>query len=220
MIRSKLFVFCAFAAILVFAAAPAWADTLPVQNASFETTNPLNLSWFAGTYNQGPIPGWNTVGLSGSWQANTGEFSSIPDGKTIAYNNAGTISQDLTGIGVLSNDSYILSVFVGNRLDGIGVGNFTISLDAGSTTLCSFSGNSNTIAKGTFVDETCTYQSGSLIPPGDLTIVLSSSPNSQLFVDDVSVTTPEPSSLSLIAAGIGFLFFIARRRKLQLPVTA
>jgi len=223
MIRSNLFVSCAFAAILVLAAAPAWADSVSVANASFETTNTLSSYW-NGLYYQttapNAIPGWNSTGLSGSWQPTTVEFTSIPNGTTIAYTNAGTISQDLTGIGVLPNDTYTLSVFVGNRLDGYGMGSFTISLDAGSSTLCSFVGNSNNIAKGTFVDETCTYQSGSVIPPGDLTIVLSSSPNSQLFVDNVSVTTPEPGSLALLTAGIGFLFFVARRRKLQLPVTA
>jgi len=219
MIRSKLFVSCAFAAILVLAAAPAWADSVPVTNASFETTNPLSSSFSGGTYNLGPIPGWTTTGVSGSFQPNSTIFSAIPDGSTVGFANGGSISQTLTGNSLLANTSYTLSVFVGNRLDGYS-GSYTIALDAGSTTLCSFSGTSSTIKAGTFVDETCSYTSGSSVPAGDLSIILTDSHGAQLIVDNVTVTTPEPGSLALLTAGIGFLFFIARRRKLQLPVCA
>jgi len=218
MIRSKLLVSCAFAAILVLAAAPAWADSIPVTNASFESTGPLVPS-FSGPVNLGPIPGWTTTGVAGSWQPTTIEFSSLPGPITIAYTNGGSISQDL-GVSLAANTAYTLSVFVGDRLDSYGGGNYTISLDAGSTTLCTFSGDSSKIAKGTFVDETCTYQSGSVVPAGDLSILINGSSTGQVDVDNVSVVTPEPGSLALLTAGFGFLFFIARRRKLQLPVTA
>src|SRR6266404_493981 len=206
MTRSKLLVTCAFAAILVFAGAPAWADSIPVQNASFEITNSLDQPFSGGPYNLGPIPDWTTTGIAGSWQPNSLEFSSIPGGSTIAITNGGTISQILTGNSVLANTAYTLSVFVGDRLDGVN-GNYTIALDAGSTTLCTFSGNSASIKPGTFVNETCTYQSGSVVPVGDLSVVFSSQ-GTQLDIDKVSVATPEPGSLALLTAGIGFLFFV------------
>jgi hypothetical protein len=220
MTRSKLLVFCAFAALLVLAAVPAWADSVPVTNASFEAPTTLNLN-YNGPYNLGPIQGWTTTGTGGVWQPNTAIFTAIPDGQAIAYSNGGGFSQDLTGISAVSGDSYTLSVFVGNWLSGANTGNFTISLDAGSTTLCTFTGNSASIKAGTFMDETCTSPVLSSAPSGDLSIVLSGSPNAELFVDDVSVTaTPEPGSLALLAVGLGFLFFVARRRKLPIPVTA
>jgi len=218
MTRSKLFVSFAFAAVLVLAAAPAWADSVPVQNASFESTTAL-ISSSTGPYNLGPIPGWSTTGVSGSWQPNSTEWASLPDGITVGFTNGGTISQVL-GASLLQNTDYILSVFVGNRSDIYGGGNYTISLDAGSTVLCTFSGNSSTIAKGTFVDETCNYHSGSTVPAGNLSVVITGSQTGQVDVDNVSVVTPEPGSLALLSAGLGFLFFIARRRKLQLLVTA
>ena len=219
MIRSKFCFVLLIAGILALSGTSAWADSISVTNASFETTNPLSSSFSGGTYNLGPIPGWTTTGVSGSFQPNSSIFSAIPDSSTVAFANGGSISQTLTGNSLLANTSYTLSVFVGNRLDGYS-GSYTIALDAGATTLCTFSGTSSSIKPGTFVDETCSYTSGSTVPAGDLSIILTDSHGAQLIVDDVSVTTPEPGSLALLTAGIGFLFFIARRRKLQLPVCA
>jgi hypothetical protein len=154
----------------------------------------------------------------------------------VAFTNGGTISQTLTGDIVQPNTSYLLSVFVGNRLQGF-TGNYTISLDAGSTALCSFSGNSASITPGTFADETCSYQSGSVVPAGDLSLLFTSfspagacdnsadmSRCSQLDVDNVSVTTsvttPEPSSFALTGVGLfGLCLLLALRRKEVSPVT-
>src|ERR1700688_1987919 len=48
-------------------AAPAWADVVPVQNASFETFDPLVNSCSCGMYSIGSIPGWTiTGGVAGS----------------------------------------------------------------------------------------------------------------------------------------------------------
>src|SRR5260221_10492101 len=171
MIRSKLFIAFAFAAVLVLVGAPAWADSIPVTNASFATDSghPFTGSFSGGLYNTSGISGWSTtpVGTSGSFQPNSTEFTSIPGGfTTVGFTNGGTISQDLTGIGVLANTIYTLSVFVGNRMDTYGAGNYTISLDAGSSTLCTFSGSSSSanITPGTFTAETCSFTSGSAIP--------------------------------------------------------
>jgi hypothetical protein len=211
---------CSFLGILALISSPAWADNIPVQNASFETTNPLDQPFVGGPYNLGPIPGWNSTGVAGSWQPNSSEFSAIPDGNIVALTNGGSISQTLTGNPVLANTFYTLSVFVGNRLDGL-TANYTISLDAGATTLCTFSGNSSSITPGTFADETCTFSSGSTVPAGDLSVVFTGgSQTSQLDIDKVSVTTPEPGSLVLFAVGLAFLGAAAPRRKVQLPLPA
>jgi len=209
MIKSKLLVSCAFAAILVLAVAPAWADNIPVTNASFEAFNTLIYSSSAGSWNIGPIPGWTTTGVTGSFQPSSSEFSSIPGGSIVAFTNGGSISQDL-GVGLAANTSYTLSVFVGDRLDGAN-GNYTIALDAGSTTLCTFSGNSASITPGTWMDETCNYQSGSILTPGDLSVVFSSQ-GTQLDIDKVSVATPEPGSLALLAVGLLSLCVVLRRK--------
>jgi hypothetical protein len=215
--RFKLLLGCVFVGILALMSCPAWADNIPIQNASFEITNALNISLGGGPFNLGPIPDWNSSGVAGSWQPNSSRFSSIPDGSIVAYTNGGSISQTLTGNSVLADTFYTLSVFVGNRMDGF-TGNYTISLDAGTTTLCSFSSNSSSIAAGTFADETCTFQSGSTVPAGDLSVVFTSnSPGAQLDVDNVSVSTPEPGSLALVTAALLFLF-MALRRKAQLPL--
>src|SRR5438105_15284366 len=95
--RSKLFLNCSFVAILALVGSPAWADNIPVQNASFEITNPLDQPFGGGPFNLGPIPDWNSTGVAGSWQHNSSIFASIPDGSTIAFTIGGTISQTLTG---------------------------------------------------------------------------------------------------------------------------
>ena len=219
MFRTKMVLGCVFFTLLALVAAPTWADGIPIQNADFETFGPLILSDSGGIFNAWGIPGWTSTGgtATGSWQPNSTSFtSSLPSCCTVGYTNGGSISQTLAGVTVLADTSYTLSVFVGNRLQGF-TGDYTIALWAGSTTLCSFSGNSASITAGTFADETCTFQSGAVVPTGDLSIVLTSNGQpgviSQLDVDNVSVITPEPGSLALTALGLlcGCLVFAFRR---------
>jgi hypothetical protein len=138
----------------------------------------------------------------------------LPDGSIVAYSNGGSISQTLTA-SLTANTTYILSVFVGHRLDDFAA-NYTLSLYAGGTLLDSVSGNNGAIPLGTFADETLTFASGAAPPTGDLSIVLTSGAE-QVDFDNVSLTatataTPEPGSLSLLAAGLGLMALVFRRR--------
>jgi len=199
----------------------AWADGVPVANASFETTYPLTVSCGSGcAYNGGgAIPDWTVTGSGGSFQPSTTFFNlPLPGGPTdsiVAYSNGGTISQIL-GVTVQPDSTYTLSVYVGDRLDGE-VANYSIALDDGSTTLCSTPTASNgAIAPGTFEDVTLTCSTGATVAPGALTIVLTSA-GTQSDFDNVSlnvVQSPEPASYLLLLIGLGSMVVFFRSRRM------
>ena len=197
-------------------AAPAKADAVAIQNASFEITNPLTSTCGPGcAFNSGPIPDWTITGQGGSFQPNSAILNlPLPDGTIIAYSNGGTISQTLAA-SLTPNTTYTLSVDVGFRLNGaVDVTNYSIALFAGSTLLNSFSASNGIIPIGTFADETVTYTTGATVLPGDLSIVLTSD-GQQADFDNVRLTAstvPEPSSLSLLAGALGIMFLALRRR--------
>lgn len=145
----------------------------------------------------------------------------------MVFSNGGSISQTLAA-SVLPDSIYTLSVFVGDRKDGLYTNN-SINLIAGSTTLCTFSGSNASAspsAAGNFVDETCSFTSGATgLPPGNLSIVLTSGGQQTQF-DDVSLTVvsaPEPGSLALLSAGflcVGLLFTYLKRKQHLQPADA
>jgi len=204
----------------------AWGDAIPVQNASFEITNPLFVPC-AGTgcgYNFGPIPGWSMTGSSGSWApgSNSVYFGApLPAGSIVAYTNGGSISQVLTGVSLLPNTTYTLSVDVGRRFDVVAA-NYSISLTDGSNVFCTSGGSNASVTAGTFVDVTLTCATGASAPAGFLGIDLTGN-GRQIDFDNVklsvgAVSTPEPSVLALTFVGLlmGSLLFMRSRRNQSL----
>jgi hypothetical protein len=199
----------------------AWGDAIPIQNASFEATNPLLASCTgACAYNFGPIPGWSITGATGSFAPSSTYFSlPLPDGSIVAYTNGGSISQTLTGISLLPNSIYTLSVDIGRRFDVFAAG-YSLSLTDGSNVFCT-SGDSNaSVPAGTFVDVTLTCATGSSAPAGFLGIDLTGA-GRQIDFDNVqlsvvsAVSTPEPGALALTFVGLvmGGLLFLRFGRK-------
>lgn len=208
--------------LLCFAvsAGAASADGVPVENSSFETSNPLTVSCGSGcAYNAGPIPDWTISGVGGSWQPNSTDFDvPLPEGGIVAYSNGGTISQILDAT-VQPDSTYTLSVYVGDRLGGF-VTNYSIALDDGSSTLCvSPTASNGAILAGTFDDVMLTCSTGAMVTPGDLAIVLTSG-GSQIDFDDVTlnaVPTPEPASYLLLCIGLGSMLVFYKHRRTGLP---
>jgi hypothetical protein len=220
--RLLILVLCALMLCLFFCNPVAWADSVPVQNPSFEITGPLTTTCIGpGTclYNAGPIPGWTISGaLAGSFEPSSYYFNlPLPNGSILAFTNGGSISQTLFGISLQPDSTYTLSVDVGHRLDG-DIANYSISLDAGSSVLCTTSGSNGSAAPGTFIDAILTCTTGASVPSGFLGIVLAGS-GVQIDFDNVQlnvVPTPEPSASVLMLTGlgaVGLLFAGSRRNR-------
>jgi hypothetical protein len=219
-------------ATLAFAAAPAFASLIPVNNYSFETYPLLNGTGCTApcAYDIGAIPGWPaTAGISGQMQpgglAGTTPdalFLTLSDGVTSAYSNGPTISQQV-GATVGVGTAYKLSVAIGQRLDSGSYGG-SADLLIGATAL---NGGPHTIlAGGTAPDSgkwstftTATYF-GSVADAGaTITIELKS-----VGVDAQGVThqgnfdnvrldgVPEPASFLLIGSALLALKAFRRRR--------
>ena len=205
----------------------AWADSVPILNASFETTNTLSPNC-AGTgcaYNFA-IPDWNNISnntSAGSFRpgSNTLYFTSpLPSGNIVAFINGGGISQTL-GVSALPDATYTLSVDVGRRVDVSGV-NYSLNLLDGSNILgsCTQSGSNASIAAGTFAGITLTCTTGSTVPAGLLGIELTGD-GRQVNFDNVqlnvsTVSTPEPGALAFTFVGLfmgGLLFLRSRRNQ-------
>ncbi len=202
-------VVCVLAVLALVVPSAAKADSLTVQNADFAPGPTLTSCGTNCLDNTGPISDWTYVSNgapgagSGSWDLNTTYFNSVP-AATGAYVNGGTLSQTLTGVELLPDTTYTLSVYVGYRNDG-GATNYDFGLDAGSTQLVSSGWVSNTLlGAGNFALETLTYTTGSTVAPGDLTIFLGDQGIQTTFTDVslTAVATPEPSSLILLLIGL------------------
>jgi hypothetical protein len=223
----KLIVLLTIAVAALLTAGRAWADSVPIDNPSFESTYPLNISCgYSNCFYTYGIPGWNVTN-GGTWQPGTEVFPTMPDGSLAAFTNHGSIWQTLSAP-VLPDTTYTLNVFVGNRGDLIN-GTYTLSLDTilngVLTTLCSTPLlDANNITPHTFQSEGCSYTSGSTVPGGDLYLIFTSG-YGQLDVDDVSLTSQDPSPVSepsaMMLLGVGLvlaagLSFWSKQRALAL----
>jgi len=201
-----------------------WAATITVTNPSFETlpNGPLPNSCGTGcAYSvDGVIPGWTTAGDTGLFQpgppATTTFLNSVPDGVTVAYANAGTISQTvgtLVQLGVV----YTLTVDVGVRND---------MADPGTEALVI---NGNTIfatgvlpTPGNFSTFTATYTGLAADVGQAITIQLSSASKEGVF-DNVQLSdstpsrVPEPASMTLMGlATLAGAIMIRRKRQAKI----
>jgi hypothetical protein len=202
----------------------AMADDIAIANGSFQTTDALSISCGTGcAYNYGPIPDWTvTGGQSGSQELNSTYYTSTsPSGPFMAYSNGSTISQTLTGVSLLPDSVYTLSVYVGDRLDGENT-SYSVSLDAGATVLNTFSGLTSSITPGTFQQEFVTFTTGGTVTPGDLSIQLTSAGLQTDFADvdltvqpvgDDPVGTPEPGTCLMLGMGLLGILGLAVRKQ-------
>ncbi len=175
---------------------------ITIQNASFEdTTGSWDHNWCGGHWGAVSTV-WTGTGAYGPTQFTVGgcSFSSLPVGSGSVQGTVGggsTYIQDL-GISAASDTTYVLSAYVGRRADGYN-GNWIFTLLAGSTTLCTVTGNIGTITSGTWALESLTCATGSSVPPGNLTVSLgcSGTSNLQSNFDLVSLTYTNNSEQNL-----------------------
>lgn len=121
---------------------------IPVINPSFEASPSVPNNNQDGPWGTAAPQGWTLTGTGGLWRpADPRNYSSLPDGTTVAWSNGGIFSQTLTTSPV-AGKVYTLAINVGHRnfLNGNA---YTITLSAGPWT-CSLSANSNTIPSGTW----------------------------------------------------------------------
>ena len=209
---------------MVFPLTSALADTIAVDNPSFETLPPGGLTIACSDpsggcrYSSGAIPGWSTSlssGTSGQFQpgppTNTTYYNTVPDGITIAYiDGVGTISQVV--------------------LPAVQLGvTYTLNVDLGfdKPPTAAFDGEADLLvngvrypaigippSRGNWSNYTATYLGLAADVGQSITIELVSSGTEGAF-DNVRLTdsvtsVPEPSSALLFL--LPALFVLVRRR--------
>ena len=212
------------ATFIILGSRETFASFVTIINPSFEDPG-LSPSGYSSS-----IPGW-TVGNAGVWNPWSFEFSNIPDGTQVGYDNVGTVSQTLT-TELLPNTTYTLSISVGGRADGSNPGtDYAIGLYGGANLLASVTPVRP--PTGSWTDLTTTFTSGAIVTPGTLLGISISNLNppgspfdTQLDFDNVSLTaTPVPEPTTIISGSLMLLPFgastlrILRRRVPTTPTT-
>jgi len=195
--------------------------SIPVTNFSFETLPGGGLnqtgSNCSNTYSVGAIPVWIESGPGPSGQFNPGTpgciFNSVPNGSIIAYTNDGTLSQTVSAT-VVTGNTYTLTVFEGTRADCCTAGGDTADLLVNGV---QYFATGTVATAGNWTQWTATY-TGLAADAGDsITIQLGGTGNQADF-DDVTLSyttpsaVPEPAYLTLLAAGLGGMMMVVRRR--------
>ena len=180
--------------LLVFSllALPVAAQQVTIQNPSFETFNTLNQNNSGGPWNTGSVPSW-TIAVqgggygAGSYQPSTSVLTSGgASGPTAVYVSGATLSQDL-GVTAVPSEFYTFTFYVGNRLDGIGKSNsWSVTVNIGTTALCSASGPNSAIPAGTWALRTLVCRTDYSVPSGNLNLVLGNASGGYSVYDNLS----------------------------------
>jgi hypothetical protein len=199
--RKWNFLVLAVAVGLLGATGAALADSIAVANPSFETlpANGLNISC-GGTcaYDYGAIPGWNDNGATGQWIP--GGYAGNPpaySGSVVAFSNGGQIWQNVGNFG--AGSTLTLSVEVLWRTDV--PSDALVQLEIGGTVCGTATPVGPTApAPGTWTDYTtsCTVTAAQA---GEVDTILLTGTGTQGDFDDVQMTVPEPSALSMLTLG-------------------
>lgn len=189
----------AVAVWLLGATGLAFADSISVANPSFEIlpASGLNISC-GGTcaYDYGVIPGWNDNGATGQWIP--GGYAGNPaaySGNVLAFSNGGQIWQNVGNFG--AGSTLTLSVEVLWRTDV--PSDALVQLEIGGT-VCGTATPVLTPVQGSWTDYTtsCTVTAAQA---GEVDTILLTGTGTQGDFDDVQMTVPEPSALSMLTLG-------------------
>lgn len=208
----KRSLFGIIAVSMLFAATSAWADSISIANASFETLPSGGLPYSCGgtcAYSvvEG-IPGWHTSGQSGQWIIGgfLGNAVAI-DGNVVAYSDSGSIWQDVAS--AVAGDTYTLQVDVYHRTDRATAGG-NVQLEIGGVVVA----GAPRVDAGAGTWNNWTLHYSALAPDAGKTmaILLSTSGGNQFVFDNVRLNSststsevPEPASLLLFGTGLAGL---------------
>jgi hypothetical protein len=223
-------------ALVSLTATAALAAPITVNNPSFETPPSGGFPFGCGTgcsFSQAVIPGWTNGGFSGQFipgtqVGNVSFFNTISDGITVAYSNAGTISQTV-GATVQAGVAYTLQVDLGWRKDiGAFIGTADLLVNGNQ-----YAATGATPVQGNWSTFTATY-TGLPADVGDPITIQLNSPGTQADFDNVRLSdnlasVPAPAlgsgpATCAVFCGALALFYLKRllftRRERVRPVVA
>lgn len=195
----------------------AYASPVTVENWSF--TSPTVTGPNAYEYG---ISGWEHdggAGFGGVWIPGSGYTMPVPDGNSIGFLSRGSIWQD-TNHQIEANNTFTLSLDIGNRSDLVGLPDYEVSLMAyGPTDTVLASSGALIPGEGLFSTLTLSYTAllGDLNIGKNLGVEIYSG-GSQLNFDAVRLSNdahnpvPEPATMLLFGSGLIGLAGFGRKK--------